>query len=169
MFAVFDYCKQEDQSALMSNHRQEMTWTGLFCLLRPVGKYFSIQNQSMNGHIVFMDGNLEISQFSTSCKPLFRWIIFYHFVCRLVASDPFLFFRDWTPVHVRRVSIHILKETAIHNKFRFCCLSAHVNIFVWNMRNKVLNYYILLKKLLLCRSMKLWNVVHIMRSIGRIA
>ena len=34
MFAVFDFCKQEDQSALMSNHRQEMTWIGLFCLFK---------------------------------------------------------------------------------------------------------------------------------------
>ena len=121
MFAV-DYCKQDDQSALMSiNHRQEMTWIGLFCLLKPVGKYFSIQNQSMNGHIVFMDGNLEISQFSTSCKPLWHVQVNYFLplrlppcrrkredqtwitvtiTCKWKITLPFLFFRDWTPVHI---------------------------------------------------------------------
>ena len=96
-----------------------MILIGLFYLLKPIGKYFSIQDQCMNGPAYCLYGwNLEISQFSTSyTKALSWWIIFYHFVCHLVSvngpnqtwitiiikwkvTPPFLFFWDWTHVPV---------------------------------------------------------------------
>ena len=55
-------------------------------------------------------------------------------------ASVFVFLR-LNPRSCRMVSIYILKETSIHNTFRFCCLSAQVNIFVWNMGNEVLHYY----------------------------
>ena len=76
-----------------------MTWIGLFCLLKPVGKYFSIQNQSMNGHILL---NYFLPLRLPPCRRKREdqtWIT-VTITCKWKIALPFFFFRDWTPVHV---------------------------------------------------------------------